>query len=80
MGRRGPTSQQASVALSDRDREVIEALRAEHGLTFNAAIRYALRLVWIDMASTGADKRQRRSDVRHWLTETLAGRRPGQTE
>lgn len=66
-----------SMTIGDRDRQIIAEIRDEHGLSTNAAVRYALRKVWVDMATTPAEKSKRRAAVKQWLADMAAGRHAG---
>jgi hypothetical protein len=77
MPRHTPNTQQASISTGPLDRQIIDELRDEYGLSFNAAVRYALRLAWTQRGADGREKMRRRKETDAWLAETVAGLRPG---
>ena len=70
---------QSTIVMMPHDYEIIEAVRKEHGLSLNAAVRYCIRSQWVAMGE-GAEKRRRGADLKTWLAETRAKMRPGRRE
>lgn len=76
---RGPGIRQSTVVMMPHDYDIIDAVREEHGLSLNAAVRYCIRAQWAQMAE-GQEKRRRTVELKNWLAETKAHLRPGRRE
>lgn len=70
----------ASIVVGDVDEAIINAVRAEHGLSFNAAVRYCIRRLGVELTVDRAERKRKIADLASWLEETKAHRRPGARE
>lgn len=73
-------TRQRSINIGPRDADIIAEIRKAHGLSFNGAVRYALRYAHAQSLTGYVERAEAHEALEAWKEMLLAGRRPGVAE